>query len=348
MAKSILGSFGSVETKKRELSRSDVELIYYKDIKVADRNRKIRNVEELAEDILEDGLEHNILVRELENNSTYKYEIIAGHRRFSAIGILIKKGHSEFEYIPCKVKRHMDDVDARRRLHLNNINQSGYTPSEMLDAIEELEEIYRLKKKQDGIPGRIQKLIADDINLSKSQVGNYQYIINNATPELRELIRKLELPLNVALEISTLDHENQLMFIENEDCIDLVTIKEYKEELYSKPKKLENFQDDEEVDYGSEDDEIVLTNYTEFDAEEDYDQYYEDDNQYYDDSEDTDLEEEQPTTKKLTLQEMSANASNSIKDMLATMEKYSEWKKEREELEEIYNQFKEFVSDIGL
>ena len=35
----------------------------------------------------------------------------------------------------------------------------------------------------------------------------------------------------------------------------------------------------------------------------DYDQYYEDDNQYYDDSEDTDLEEKQPTTKKLTLQE---------------------------------------------
>ena len=173
-------------------------------------------------------------------------------------------------------------------------------------------------------------------------------VINNATPELRELIRKLELPLNVALEISTLDHENQLMFIENEDHIDLVTIKEYKEELYSKPKKLENFQDDEEVDYGSEDDEIVLTNYTEFDAEEDYDQYYEDDNQYYDDSEDTDLEEEQPTTKKLTLQEMSANASNSIKYMLATMENYSEWINEREELEEIYNQFKEFVSDIGL
>ena len=344
MAKSILGSFGSVETKKRELSRSDVELIYYKDIKVADRNRKIRNVEELAEDILEDGLEHNILVRELENNSTYKYEIIAGHRRFSAIGILIKKGHSEFEYIPCKVKRHMDDVDARRRLHLNNINQSGYTPSEMLDAIEELEEIYRLKKKQDGIPGRIQKLIADDINLSKSQVGNYQYIINNATPELRELIRKLELPLNVALEISTLDHENQLMFIENEDHIDLVTIKEYKEELNSKPRKSENFQNDEEVGRDSEENKIVLTNY----AEEDYDQYYEDDNQYYDDTEDTDLEEKQPTPKKLTLQEMSASASNSIRDMLATMEKYSEWKKEREELEEIYNQFKEFVSDIGL
>ena len=42
MAKSILGSFGSVETKKRELSRSDVELIYYKDIKVADRNKEER------------------------------------------------------------------------------------------------------------------------------------------------------------------------------------------------------------------------------------------------------------------------------------------------------------------
>ncbi|MFQ7800478.1 MAG: hypothetical protein ACLRHW_13235 [Coprobacillus cateniformis] len=86
-----------------------------------------------------------------------------------------------------------------------------------------------------GYQGRIQKLIADDINLSKSQVGNYQYIINNATPELRELIRKLELPLNVALEISTLDHENQLMFIENEDHIDLRQLRN-KEELYSKPK----------------------------------------------------------------------------------------------------------------
>ena len=45
---------------------------------------------------------------------------------------------------------------------------------------------------------------------------------------------------------------------------------------------------------------------------------------------------------------MSTNASNSIKEMLVTMDKYSEWKKEKEELEEIYDQFKEFISDIGL
>ncbi|MFR1297667.1 MAG: hypothetical protein ACLSBH_20910 [Coprobacillus cateniformis] len=43
MAKSILESIWFCRNKKRELSRSDVELIYYKDIKVADRNRKIRN-----------------------------------------------------------------------------------------------------------------------------------------------------------------------------------------------------------------------------------------------------------------------------------------------------------------
>lgn len=338
MAKSILASFGSVEEKRRELNRSDVELIFYKDIKPADKNRKIRNAEELAEDILEDGLEHNILVRELENNNSYKYEIIAGHRRYTAICILIKNGHTDFEYIPCKIKKNMDDLEARKRLHLNNINQSGYTPAEMLDAIEELQEIYKIKKKQDGIPGRIQKLISEDIGLQKTQIGNYQFIIKNATPEVRELIRTKDIPISTALALCTLDNENQLMFIETEDNIDLITIREYKEMMNSnKDEKLSKSNDQENESY--------------------YDQFEDDFEEEFDDS-DEEIEESIINTtiedycfddkKDLTLSGMSKYAREYIENMIATMEKHTEWKREKSILEDILNQFNSLLDESGL
>ena len=45
-----------------------------------------------------------------------------------------------YEYLPCKVLT-MSDIDARKRLILNNIENDPLTNAEKLEAVEELKEI---------------------------------------------------------------------------------------------------------------------------------------------------------------------------------------------------------------
>ena len=80
--------------------------------------------------------------------------------------------------------------DSLRRLHMNNINTKSYTPGEMLMAVEDLKEVYRVKKERgEKVPGRVQELIAKDTGLGKTQVGNYEKVINNAIEPVKEMVK---------------------------------------------------------------------------------------------------------------------------------------------------------------
>lgn len=251
MASSILGAFEGVKTKKK--NKDDIQYIYYKDIRSAPKNRDTGDIEELAEDIAEDGLDHNLVLRKIDDED-HKYEIVAGHRRYLAICHNINKGDSTYEYIPAKVKSY-DDVDAVRRLHLNNINGKPYTPGEMLTAIEDLKEVYRIKKERgEKMPGRVQELIARDTGLGKTQVGNYEKIINNAVEPVKELVKNDEITLNEALEISEMDDENQMKFVEdNAGDISLTTIKDYKETLSLEEDISDEGENEDYEEYGEDD-----------------------------------------------------------------------------------------------
>lgn len=229
MGSSILGAFDGVKTKKK--NKDDLQYIYYKDIRPAPKNRDTGDITELAEDIAEDGLDHNLVLRKIDDED-YNYEIVAGHRRYLAICFNIQNGDSTYEYIPCKVKNY-DDVDGLRRLHMNNINTKSYTPGEMLVAVEDLKEVYRVKKERgEKVPGRVQELIAKDTGLGKTQVGNYEKVINNAIDPVKEMVKNDEITLNEALKISDMDEENQMKFIEDSDGdISLTTIGEFQSQL---------------------------------------------------------------------------------------------------------------------
>ncbi|WP_279007021.1 ParB/RepB/Spo0J family partition protein [Thomasclavelia cocleata] len=243
MVSSILGAFEGVKTKKK--NKDDIQYIYYKDIRPAQKNRDTGDITELAEDIAEDGLDHNLVLRKIDAED-FIYEIVAGHRRYLAICHNIQNGDLTYEYIPAKIKEY-DDVDAIRRLHLNNINGKPYTPGEMLTAIEDLKGVYRIKKERgEKVPGRVQELIAKDIGLGKTQVGNYEKVINNAIDPVKELVKNNEITLNEALEISEMDDDNQIKFIENANGdISLTTIAEYKDNLMDNEINLSSNPDDE-------------------------------------------------------------------------------------------------------
>lgn len=230
--KSILGEFMNGGVKQMTF-QNQIENIHYTKIKRPNKNRELRRIDELAEDIREDGLENNLLVRKVEDD-VYDVELIGGERRYSAIMKNIESGDMTYEYIPCKVVT-MSDVDARKRLILNNMENDPLTNAEKLDAVEELKEIYKLKKAAgEKVPGRIQSIIAEEMGIKKSQVANYEKILNHASGTVRESIRKDELPIDAAVALVDLNDKEQEKFLEENDSYSKKTVDTYKAELKKK------------------------------------------------------------------------------------------------------------------
>ena len=236
--KSILGEFMQSSAGKKLGFDNHIMNIHYTKIKRPQRNRELRRIDELAEDIREDGLENNLLVRKIENDR-YEVELIGGERRYSAILRNIEHGDMTYEYIPCKVLT-MSDIDARKRLILNNMENDPLTNAEKLEAVEELKEIYKAKKEAgENIPGRIQTIIASEMGLKKSQIANYEKILNHASEEVRESIRKEELPLDAAATLVDLDEEEQRRFLNEHDTYSKKAVESYKEAKHAQEQPIE-------------------------------------------------------------------------------------------------------------
>ena len=236
--KSILGEFMQSSAGKKLGFDNHIMNIHYTKIKRPQRNRELRRIDELAEDIREDGLENNLLVRKIENDR-YEVGLIGGERRYSAILRNIEHGDMTYEYIPCKVLT-MSDIDARKRLILNNMENDPLTNAEKLEAVEELKEIYKAKKEAgENIPGRIQAIIASEMGLKKSQVANYEKILNHASEEVRESIRKEELPLDAAATLVDLDEEEQRRFLNEHDTYSKKAVESYKEAKHAEEQPIE-------------------------------------------------------------------------------------------------------------
>ena len=227
--KSILGEFINNEAKKLGFDNK-ISNIHYTKIKRPIRNRELRRIDELAEDIREDGLENNLLVRKIEDDA-YDVELIGGERRYTAILKNIENGDKTYEYIPCKIVT-MSDIDARKRLILNNMENDPLTNAEKLEAVEELKEIYKAKKAAgENVPGRIQTIIANEMGLKKSQVANYEKILNHGSESVRESIRKDELPIDAAVALVDLPDKDQKKFLEENDSYSKKAVDSFKEEL---------------------------------------------------------------------------------------------------------------------
>ena len=239
--KSILGEFmnGSI---KQMAFQNQIENIHYTKIKRPNKNRELRRIDELAEDIREDGLENNLLVRKVEDD-VYDVELIGGERRYSAIMKNIASGDMTYEYIPCKVVT-MSDIDARKRLILNNMENDPLTNAEKLEAVEELKEIYRMKKAAgEKVPGRIQSIIAEEMGIKKSQVANYEKIINHASEPVRESIRKDELTIDAAVALVDLPDKDQKKFLAENDSYSKKAVDTYKAELKKQPVEKQLYYD---------------------------------------------------------------------------------------------------------
>ena len=181
--------------------------IEYIDIDKIVRNEKnfyeISDIDTLAEDILLNGLNHNLVVSRVEDGL---YKLISGERRYTALKKLVKSGESKFRVIPCKISN-LNDVDSEIVLIQANAQSRELSEAEKLKQVQRLTELYTIKKKNGEKVGKIREAISKDTGLSTTQVGRYSVINKSLIPELKQLLNEGD------LSIATLSEENQKIIL---------------------------------------------------------------------------------------------------------------------------------------
>lgn len=245
LSEGMLNSVSQNVKKANEIEAKSNFNVQYIDIKDIERNKKnfyeIVNVDELAEDIKMNGLNHNLVVRKLDNG---KYELISGERRYTALTKLVEEGNKIFALVPCKVIE-ANDIDSEIILIQANAQTRELTEIEKLEQVKRLTELYRTKKKNgEKVPGKIREIIANDLKLSSTQVGRYERINKNLIPELSDILKSGGLTIANASEFASLSEENQKVIL---DIINnkVEISKDEATELKVKLKKLEQEKADE-------------------------------------------------------------------------------------------------------
>ena len=251
ISQGMLNSVSQNVKKANEIEAKNNFNVQYIDIKDIERNKKnfyeIVNVDELAEDIKMNGLNHNLVVRKLDNG---KYELISGERRYTALTQLVEQGNEIFALVPCKVIE-ANDIDSEIILIQTNAQTRELTEIEKLEQVKRLTELYKTKKKNgEKVPGKIREIIANDLKLSPTQVGRYERINKNLIPELKEILENGNLTIANASEFSSLSEDNQKVILEiinnkveisKEEATELkVKLKKLEQEKADELKRLEN------------------------------------------------------------------------------------------------------------
>lgn len=131
-------------------------------IKIADIETNAENfyslpdIEDLAEDIDRQGLIHSLAVAKI---SSEKYKLISGHRRLTAIKLLIENGKWNNETVPCYViTAKKSDAEMNLDLIMLNHTQRKYSDSDIFKEHEELKKIFS-QLEADGveIKGRLRE-----------------------------------------------------------------------------------------------------------------------------------------------------------------------------------------------
>ncbi|MBI5977791.1 ParB N-terminal domain-containing protein [Clostridium perfringens] len=214
ISEGMLNGISKNTRKVEEFQAKENFKIEYINIDRIRRNEKnfyeIVDIEALAEDIKLNGLNHNLVVRKLDNDM---YELISGERRYTALNKLVNEGNKEFNLVPCKVIE-SNDIDSEIILIQANAQSRELTEVEKLTQVERLQELYKIKKKNgEKVPGKIRDIIANDLNLSATQVGRYERINNKLIPELKAVIEQGNLTIANASEFSSLSEENQRVIL---------------------------------------------------------------------------------------------------------------------------------------
>ena len=225
----------------------NMQMIDFSEIKLnKDNFYSLSEIELLADDIERQGLKHNLVVSKDSGGSGYW--LISGHRRYSAVKLLIEQDRLTSTLVPCYVDGERSQAEARLNLIMLNATQRKYTDAETMAEYEMLKQTIRqLEDEGKHVKGRVREIIANTLQVSPAQVGKIENIRNNAISEVDEAVKSGEMSISTANEIAKLAPEKQQEIIAEKPKI---THKEVKEIQKTAKNSEENrdFEDDFDED----------------------------------------------------------------------------------------------------
>lgn len=187
----------------------NMQMIDFSEIKLnKDNFYSLSEIELLADDIERQGLKHNLVVSKDSGGSGYW--LISGHRRYSAVKLLIEQNRLTSTLVPCYVDGERSQAEARLNLIMLNATQRKYTNAETMAEYEMLKQtIQQLEDEGKHVKGRVREIIASTLQVSPAQVGKIENIRNNAISEVDEAVKSGEMSISTANEIAKLAPEKQ-------------------------------------------------------------------------------------------------------------------------------------------
>lgn len=214
------------ETSGATQQRYPVQYINYACLEASAYNfYPMSEIEDLADAIeLAGGILQPLLVR---RKAPGHYEIIAGHRRWTATKYLVEQGRTQYAMLPCHVQDG-DELVAKINLIVTN-SQREKTPYVKMQEITELEQLLQElasgseeeKAKFARITGVklgagetvtarvLRKLVAKTAGLSETNVARLKHINSSLQPELKEVLEEGKIGISAADELARMAPEEQ-------------------------------------------------------------------------------------------------------------------------------------------
>lgn len=182
------------------------EKIYYKNILKNEKNDfPIIEIEELANSLINFGLQQNLVVYKEDNN----YKLLSGERRLTAIEYIFKNNielseerKKELEYPLCRIEKGIKDKDLLELLIFEtNIQSRANGDWNKLGIVKKYLDLLNVcenKKLIKTEKGQIKTLLSKKFNISERTAVKYNVILNKENDEILESIKNGELSINGA------------------------------------------------------------------------------------------------------------------------------------------------------
>lgn len=217
---------------------------------------ELSDIELLADDIEREGLKHNLVV--YRSSETGLYNVISGHRRLSAIKLLISENRRSSTKIPCFVDSEKSSAESQFDLIMLNATQRKYSDADIMREYEEIERTLKaLEAEGKPIKGRMRDKIAELLRISPAQVGKLDNIKHNAIAEVDEAVKSGEMSISTANEIAKLAPEKQQEIIAEKPKITHKEVKEIQKSAKNNEKNREfedDFDEDDSNDFEEDED----------------------------------------------------------------------------------------------
>lgn len=176
----------------------------------------IEEIEELADNMLMCGHIEPVVVGRVDG----KDRIVSGHRRYYAIGMNIKRGHSGFRKVNCMIRKMSHPMYLFTLASANAFTRKLDDATLIRQAAVLRNSIVELVKSGEiEVHGKMRDYLADTLGISSTKMAQVDKINSSLIPEGKEALETGKINFSKAYETSRLPEETQRMVIEDESLL---------------------------------------------------------------------------------------------------------------------------------